>query len=104
MPSSAPCCAREGDLLRRRGAGDHARAHQLAEFDGRKADAAGGAQHGQRLAGFELGAVLERMQRGAIGDAEAGGVVEIEAVGNVDQLVGRDRDAFARGAVSPICR
>ena len=67
-------------------------------------DAAGSAEHGQRLAGFELGAILERVQRGAVGDAKSGGAVEVEAVRNFDQLFGGDRDALARGAVAEICR
>ena len=46
--------AREGELVVGRRAGDHARAHQLAELDRGKAGAARRAEHGQRLAGLQI--------------------------------------------------
>ena len=69
----------EGELVVAAGAGDHARAHQLAELDRREADAAGGAEHRERLAGLEMRAVGERVVARAIGDGEAGRAVEIES-------------------------
>ena len=88
--------ARERELVVGRRAGDHARAHDLAELDRRQPDAARGAQHGQRLAGLEAGAVLERVVAGAVGDGERGGALEIEIGGDLDELVGRDGGALAR--------
>ena len=69
----------ERELVVRRCAGDHPRAHDLAELDRGDADAARGAQHGQRLAGLEVGAVLQRVERRAVGHAHAGRAVEIRA-------------------------
>ncbi len=90
------------ELLVRRGAGDDARAHDLADLDGGEPGAAGGAEHDQRLAGLELGAHAQRIERRAIGDGEAGGAVEIESVRDFDQKVRRHRDRFARRAPADI--
>ena len=88
--------AAEGELVVGRRAGDHARAHQLADLDRRESGAAGGAEHRERLAGFEPGAVLQRMQRGAVDHREAGGAVEVERVGNLHHaLRARSRSSRA---------
>ena len=79
MPSSAPCLRAKASF-----SSDDAQAItrapiDLAELDRRKPDAAGRAEHRQRLAGFQPGAILQRVKGGAVGDAEAGGAIEIEA-------------------------
>ena len=96
--------AREGELVGRRRAGDHPRAHQLADLDRREPDAAGGAEHRERLAGAQLRAVLQRIERGAVGDDQAGGALEVEPVRQLHQPVGRDRDLLARRAVADVGR
>ena len=53
--------AGEGELVVRGRAGDDARAHDLADLDRREPGAAGGAEHGQRFAGFEFGALSQRV-------------------------------------------
>src|SRR5690606_42138436 len=44
--------------------------HRLADLDRGDADPAGGAQHQQGFARLELGAILQRIQAGAIGKDE----------------------------------
>ena len=102
MPSSAPCLRAKAIFFFRRCAGDHPRAHQLAELDRRQTCAARGAKYGKGFSGLEPGAVFQRVQRGAVGNAEAGGAVNVEAIGNLDEPAGRDRNAFARGAVARV--
>jgi len=78
------------------------RAHQLADFDCGETGAAGGAQHRKRLAGLEFGPVLQRMQRRAVGDGEAGRAVEVQAGRQCNELVGGKGDPLARGAPADI--
>ena len=73
----------EGELVVGRRARDHARAHQLADLDRGEPGAAGRAEHRERLAGFELRAVLQRVQRGAVDHRDAGGAIEVERVGDL---------------------
>ncbi len=47
-------------------------------------------------------AILERVQRRAVGDAHAGGAVEVQAGGQLYQFIGGKRDALARGAIAGI--
>ena len=90
--------AGEGELFFGRGAGDDARAHDLADLDCGEAGAARGAEHDERLAGFELAALPQAIKRGGIGHGEAGGAVEIEIVRKLHQLLGAGGEAFARRA------
>ena len=76
------------------------RSHRLADLDRGEPDAAGGAEDGERLAWLEPGAVLQGMQRRSVGHAQAGGAVEVEAVGHFDQFISRDSYLFARRAVA----
>ena len=69
----------ERELVVGRGAGDHAGAHQLAELDRGEAGAARGAEHRQRLAALQAGAILQRVIGRAVGDDQAGGAVGVEA-------------------------
>ena len=94
--------AGESELVVRRRAGDDTRAHDLADLDRGEAGAAGGAEHDQRFAGFEVGAFLQRVERGAVSDGQTGGAVEIEPVGHFHQLLRRDGDGFARRAPADI--
>jgi hypothetical protein len=64
-------------------AGDHARTEELPELHGGEADAARRAEHEERLARPDPGAVLERVIGGRVDEAERGGDREIEP--------GRDR-------------
>ena len=86
------------ELVVARCAGDHARAHELAELDGSEPHAARGAEHGERLARLQVRAVLERVVAGSVGDGQRGGAIEVELGGDLAERVGRDRDAFARRA------
>ena len=90
--------AGEGEFFVRRRAGDDAGAHKLAEFDRREAGAAGRAEHGERLAGFELRPLAQRIKRRSVSDAEPGGAVEIERRRQLDQLLRWRSDRFARRA------
>ena len=95
--------AGEFELLIRRRAGDHLQSHQLAELAGRKSGAAGSAQHRHGLAGLRARAILQRMQRGAVDDDDAGGAIEVEIVGNLDDRIGRQRDLLPRAVVAAGC-
>src|SRR6185295_16954709 len=90
--------AGERHLLVGRGAGDDARAHLAADLDGGEPDAAGSAEHRQRLARLHLRAVLERMVGGAVGDGERRRALEVETGGDLDQMAGAYRDPLGRGA------
>ena len=90
----------EFKLFIRRCARDHFQPKQLAEFASRKAGAVCRAKHCKRLAAFRAGAILQRMQRGAIGDDDSGGAIEIEVRGNLDDGVRRQSDLFARPVVA----
>jgi hypothetical protein len=79
--------------------GDHPRAHRLAELDRRNAHAAGCAEYQQRLAGLELGAILERVIRSAVGEDERRGWNVVHGVGHRHQTVGIDRNLFGEAAV-----
>jgi len=87
---------REGELVVARRAGDDACAHLLAELDCREPDASGRAEHRQRLAALEGGAVPERVIGGPVGDVEAGRAVEIEIGREPDELVDRHGGALSR--------
>ena len=50
--------------------------------------------------GFQAGAIFQRMQRGAVDDDDAGGAIEIQIVGNLDDGIRRQRDLFARAIVA----
>ncbi len=60
-----------GKLLGGRGGGDDARAEQLADLDGRAADAARRTEDEQRLALLEVGPVDERVERGGVRESVA---------------------------------
>ena len=63
MSTSAPCCLARLELLGARRRRDDARAHALADLHRGEPDAAGGAEHEQRLA--RPGAARDRAARGA---------------------------------------
>ena len=69
------------ELLRRAGGGDDARAHGLADLDRGEADAAGRAQHQQRLARLEPTLPADRHVARDVGDGEGAGLGEAHAVG-----------------------
>src|SRR5262249_12107049 len=58
-------------------------------------DAAGGAQHRERLAALERGALDQRVVGGAVDDGEAGRANELEVGRKLDEPCGFDREAFA---------
>ena len=70
----------------------------MADLDRGDADAAGGAEDGQRLALLQPGALLQRMQRSAIGDEQTGRLLRCEPVRNFDELLDGNRDFLARRA------
>ena len=57
-------------------------AHGLADLHRRQADATGGAQYQQGLARLQVGALLEGVHGGAVGHAEGGGGIEVDALGD----------------------
>src|SRR5262249_14985995 len=71
--------AADRELLVARRGGDDARAERLADLDRGDADAAGGAEDQQRLAGDQLAAIAQRVIGCGIGEAERGGGVEVHA-------------------------
>src|SRR5207302_7591372 len=94
--------ARESELLVRRRTRDDACAHQLAEFDCREPRAARRAEYRERLAGLELGAIFQGVQRGAVDHRDAGGAIEVERTGNFHHALRADRDLLARGTKAAI--
>ena len=66
MVWSAPNWTAKVALLRRRGGGDHPRAHQLADLNGGDADAAGRPQHQQYLALAQRRTGIQRVKPGQI--------------------------------------
>ena len=94
--------AGQRQLLRRGGAGDHARAHQLADLDRRKPHAARRAEHGQRLAGLQPRAVRQPVQRRAVGDGQPGRRFVRQRLGHADQLVDRHGEPGAARAPADI--
>ena len=95
-----PALPRERELVSRRGAGDHACAKRLAEFDCGDADASCRTKHGKRLARLELGAILERMDARAVGDDQAGGGLEAQTIGHAHERADRRDHLFARRPVA----
>jgi hypothetical protein len=96
--------AGEGELVVGAGAGDDARAHQPAELDRGQTDTAGGAKHGQRLAGLEVRAVGECVIAGAIGDREPGRAFHVEIGVEPGELAGRHRDALTCRTIGAIAQ
>ncbi len=102
--------AGDRELLGRARGRDHARAHRLADLDGGEPDAAGRAEHQQRLAGLEAALPAERDVARDVRDRKRARFVEAHAGGNGERLrlrchrhlgepaVGKDRHhAVARG-------
>ena len=87
------------ELFLARGAGDDARAERLADLDRGKADAAGGAEHEQRLAGAQRAAVAQRMVRSPVGEEERRPGDEIHALRQRQQPRGLGLHLFGEGAV-----
>ncbi len=71
--------AADGELVVGRRAGDHARAECLPDLNRRDADPAGGAEHEQRLAGFQLAAIAQPEIRRRVGEPERGRLREIHS-------------------------
>ena len=92
------------DLLLAGGGGDDPRAHLLAELDGGKADAAGRAQHQQRLAGLQIRPVLQRVVAGAVGHDEGRGVIEGHGVGDLHQPRGLQRQFLGHAAPAGVAQ
>ena len=78
MRCRAPYDGRDLELLRRRRDRGHRCAEHGTELHGGQADAAAGAQHDQLLAGLHRGDRSEHVVRGAVRDAECGGVPVVD--------------------------
>ena len=63
-----------------------ARAHRLADLHRGEADAAGRAEHQQRLAGLEPSLPADRHVARDVGDGKCAGLVEVHASGNRERL------------------
>ncbi len=86
MPSSAPCCLAKASF-----SGDEAQAITRAPMIlpismAAKPVPPDAPSTASVSPAFSLGAILQRIERGAIGDAQPGGAVEIEAVRNLVSL------------------
>ena len=94
--------ARHRKLLRRGSNGNDARAHQLGDLHRGKTGAAGGAEHGHRLARLQMPAVFEAVDGGAIRHRHAGGDRVADTVGNGDQRLHLGDDLLARPAPAEV--
>ena len=72
--------AGEGELVARRGDGDHPPAHELGDLDCRETRSSGGAEHRHGLARLKIGAILQAVQRRAIGDGNSGSHFVADAI------------------------
>ena len=88
----------EGELFVRRGAGDHPRPHPRPDLDRRQADAARGAEDHQGLAALQFGALLQGVQRRAVGDRQPGRLLLAKADREARPAGRRRSDPFARAA------
>ena len=93
---------RHREFLRRGGAGDHLGPHNYAEFHRGETDAARGTEDRQGLAGLEPRAIPQGVERGAIGDGEAGGLLVAHRIGDGSEMPGAHRDALGAGAVGAV--
>ncbi len=75
-------------------------AHLGAQLDGRQPDAAGRAEHQQRLALLQLGPLAERVVRRAVGEQEARRHVERQGVGDGRHDRRRRHQVLGEGAVA----
>ncbi len=62
------------------------RAHDFTQLDGCKANTASCTEHEQGFAWFDLGAIFERVMRGAIDQGESGRGDKVHARGHFDQF------------------
>ena len=90
--------ARHFQLLGSARRGDHLGAHGLADFHRRQADTAGSTEHQQGLALLQVGALLQRMHRGAVGHAEGGGGGQVHALGYRQHVVAGHRHFLGEAA------
>ena len=111
MPRRRRARCANASLSARRGAGDHARAHHLADLDRRECRRR--RRRRARPASRRLcscAAVLERVKRRAVSDAQSGGAVEVErrpGIGTTCRAAHHDllaRRAVADVAEHPIAR
>ena len=90
----------DGEMIRAARGGDHARAQRPAAFDGREADAAGGAVHHERLARLQATGPAERAIGGAVGDREPGGGHVVHCGGQADDVLDRAHRRLGEAAVA----
>ena len=84
--------AGKGELVGRRGDGDHPSTHELGDLDGGDTRSSRGAEDRHRLTRLQGAPVLQSVQRRAVGDGNAGGHVIAYAVrdGNDVPCLGDD--------------
>jgi hypothetical protein len=86
--ASAPRARHSASFSSVEAAGDHARAHDLAQLDGREPGAAGRAQHQQGLAALHARAILQGVLRGAVRHHERSRGLHADAARHGHQAVG----------------
>jgi hypothetical protein len=77
--------------------------HNSAELHGGQSDAAGGAEHDQRLTGLKASTVFQRVMRGAVGVEERRRIDEVDPFRNRNHRPGADRDLLGQPAPSGRC-
>jgi hypothetical protein len=86
------------------GGGDYAAVKQLGDLDGGYSHARAGAQHEHGLAGTHGREPHQHVPRGHEHERDASGLIEVERVGNRNDVRGRDGDRLAIAAVDGIAR
>ena len=83
-----------------RNRGHDAAAIGLRQFDRRQADAARCAEHEDGFALLDIAAVLQAVDRGAIGHQQRAGFYQVDPLGYLEQPFGRHRDLFLQPAIA----
>ncbi len=87
--------AGKGELVARRGDGDDPRTHELGDLDGGDTRSSRGAEDRHGLTRLEGGAVLQAVQRRAVGDGNAGGHLIAYAVRDGNDVLRLGDDLLA---------
>src|ERR1017187_9698964 len=94
--------ARFGEFALAAGGGDDAALQELGDLYGGGADAAGGREHQDVLAGLELGARHEHVPGGEKHQRGGGGTLEAHVVGDLDGAILRRGEQFGIAAVDGV--
>jgi hypothetical protein len=89
-----PHLAYQLDALETRTRCEHARPAQLGELDGQRSDSAGSAVNDDAFAFLDVQGVIDALHGREPGGRDRAGVLEIEPLWNVRDLLARDGDVF----------